>query len=404
MKRIAFVIMMLVCTFASQLEAKTIHWLTFIDTTDPNVGEVDLNTRKILYSRWIDVVNATLKEQGYDIDVIDVYGSKTSPENCKNIVNDLDCGSDGEDIVVFYYIGHGTENTNTSVFPLMLMAQSNPNKFIPLEWVHDTLRKKGARFTLTIGMCCNARQGAPGKIAPSFSVNYGNAYVDSNMSESIKKMFLNYRGDLIVASASPAESSWACNSNIGPTDFFTLNLLIQFVNELPEKSNPDWLSMLEEVKNSVSEDVRTCEDIQRRFPGTTQTPFWKSKNGISSASRPRQTTPTPPPTPKPDTDDRTIMKTQLDRVLSYISSSNVDANQRMAAVSKIKPAFSNDLVVRIMSQDGNIVVDKESISTFLGRISTDSGLLMNVSVVDFGVAQDGRINSLKVREVIKKRK
>ena len=235
MKRIVFVIMMLVCTFASQLEAKTIHWLTFIDTTDPNVGEVDLNTRKILYSRWIDVVNATLKEQGYDIDVIDVYGSKTSPENCKNIVNDLDCGSDGEDIIVFYYIGHGTENTNTSVFPLMLMAQSNPNKFIPLEWVHDTLRKKGARFTLTIGMCCNARQGAPGKIAPSFSVNYGNAYVDSNMSESIKKMFLNYKGDLIVASASPAESSWACNSNIGPTDFFTLNLLIQIVNELPEK-------------------------------------------------------------------------------------------------------------------------------------------------------------------------
>lgn len=404
MKRIVFVIMMLVCTFASQLEAKTIHWLTFIDTTDPNVGEVDLNTRKILYSRWIDVVNATLKEQGYDIDVIDVYGSKTSPENCKNIVNDLDCGSDGEDIIVFYYIGHGTENTNTSVFPLMLMAQSNPNKFIPLEWVHDTLRKKGARFTLTIGMCCNARQGAPGKIAPSFSVNYGNAYVDSNMSESIKKMFLNYKGDLIVASASPAESSWACNSNIGPTDFFTLNLLIQFVNELPEKSNPDWLSMLEQVKTSVSEDVRTCEDIQRRFPGTTQTPFWKSKSGISSASRPRQTTPTPPPTPKPDTDDRTIMKTQLDRVLSYISSSNVDANQRMAAVSKIKPVFSNDLVVRIMSQDGNIVVDKESISTFLGRISTDSGLLMNVSVVDFGVAQDGRINSLKVREVIKKKK
>lgn len=404
MKRIAFVIMMLVSTLASQLEAKTIHWLTFIDTTDPNVGEVDLNTRKILYSRWIDVVNATLKEQGYDIDVIDVYGSKTSPENCKNIVNDLDCDNDGEDIIVFYYIGHGTENTNTSKFPLMLLAQNNPNKFVPLEWVHKTLLKKNARLTITIGMCCNARQGAPGRIAPSFSVNYGNAYVDSNMSECIKKMFLGHKGDLLITSASPAESSWACNSNIGPTDFFTLNLLIQFVNELPEKSNPNWLSMLQEVQAQVKEDVRTCEDIQRRFPGTTQTPIWESKNGIGSASRPKQTTPTPPPTPKPDTDDRTIMKTQLDRVLSFISSSNVDANERMAAVKKIKPAFSNDLIVRIMSQDGNIVVDKESISTFLGRISTDSGLLMNVSVVDFSVDQAGRISSLKVREVIKKRK
>jgi len=390
--------MLLFAAFTAQVEAKTIHWLTFIDTTDPNVGEVDQNTRKILYARWIDLVNASLKDQGYSVNPIDIYGSKTTPKNCKDIVNDLDCSSD--DIVVFYYVGHGTENSGTSKYPLMLMAQSDVNKFVPLSWVHSTLKKKGARLTITIGMCCNARQGAPGRIAPSFNVNYGNTYVDQDMSESIKKMFLNYKGDIIITSASPAESSWACDSNIGPTDFFTLNLLIQFNNILPDKSDPDWESMMKEIKASVSEDVRTCEGIQRRFPGTTQTPIWD--NNLSRVDRPKQTTPAPPSTTPSTPNDKTIMKTELDRVLSYISSSNVDETQRISAIEKIKPAFADNLTVRIMSQDGNVVVDREDITRFLGRISTSS-LLMNVSVVDFNVNQNGQISSLRVREVYKKK-
>lgn len=398
MKKLSILFMMLLGITATQVQAKTIHWLTFIDTTDENVGEIDQNTRKILYARWINLVNASLKEQGYNVNVIDIYGSKTSPENCKNIVNDLDCGS--EDIVMFYYVGHGTENSNTSRYPLMLMAQSNVSKFVPLSWVHNTLKKKGARLTISIGMCCNARQGAPGRIAPSFGINYGNTYVDQDMSESIKKMFLNYKGDMIITSASPAESSWACDSNIGPTDYFTLNLLIQFNNILPDKNNPDWENMMREIKQSVYDDVKNCEGIQRRFPGSTQTPIWDCN--LVAANRPSVTHPTPPTTTNKNKDDKTIMKTDLDRVLSFISSANAGEQQRIAEVEKIKSKFASDLTVRIMSQDGNVVVDKESISTFLGRIATSS-LLMNVSVVDFSVNQNGKISSLRVREVYKKK-
>lgn len=409
MKKLAILFLMLLGVMTTQVHAKTIHWLTFIDTTDPQVGETDQNTRKILYARWIDLVNATLKDQGYNVNIIDVYGSKTSPEYCKNVVNDLDCDRDGEDIVVFYYVGHGTENTSTSKFPLMLMAQSDVNKLIPHDWVHKTLKSKGARLTVTISMCCNARQGAPGRIAPTFSTNYGNTYIDQDMAECIKRMFLNYRGDIKITSASPAESSWGCDSNIGPSDFFTINLLDQFNNVLPTKSNPDWKSMMSDIKKDVYEDVRSCEGIQRHFPGSTQTPYWEcagvSEGNLISTSRPSVTKPTPPDiideTSK-SKDDRTIIKTELDRVLSFISSTNIDQQQRISAIEKIKPAFA-DHYVRIMSQDGDVVVDREDISTFLGRIAT-SRLLKNVSVVDFNINQNGQINSLRVREVYKKNK
>ena len=44
--------------------AQTIHWLTFIDTTDPQVGEIDVNGRKVLYNHFVNVINAALQEKG----------------------------------------------------------------------------------------------------------------------------------------------------------------------------------------------------------------------------------------------------------------------------------------------------------------------------------------------------
>lgn len=386
---------MLCLLFSAETYAKTIHWLTFIDTMDRNVGEIDKSSRQLLYSRWIDLVNSTLKDNGYSVDIIDVYDSKTTPENCKTIVNNLDCGA--EDIVVFYYIGHGTENTGASRFPLMLMGQVNPNKFIPLSWVHKTLKSKGARLTVTIGMCCNARQGVAGRVDPTFSANYGNTYVSEEQSNCIKKMFLNYRGDILITSASPNESSWACGTPIGPTDYFTYRLIDQFNNELPELSNPTWNSMMESIKEDVYNDVSNNVGLQNQAPGSTQTPIWEAK--LTSASAPSPTTPDKPNTER--VSDKSEMLNTLTNVMSYLSSTKVSPKERIALAGKIEQAFTSNAIVRIMSQDGNLVVDKENISIFLGRIAT-SRLLENVIVVD-ATANDSGINSLRVREVYKKR-
>lgn len=388
-------IFMLCLLFSAETNAKTIHWLTFIDTMDRNVGEIDKSSRQLLYSRWIDLVNSTLKDNGYSVDIIDVYDSKTTPENCKTIVNNLNCGAD--DIVVFYYIGHGTENTGTSRFPLMLMGQVNPEKFIPLSWVHKTLKSKGARLTVTIGMCCNARQGVAGRVDPTFSANYGNTYVSEEQSNCIKKMFLNYRGDILITSASPNESSWACGTPIGPTDYFTYRLIDQFNNELPELSNPTWNSMMESIKEDVYNDVSNNVGLQNQAPGSTQTPIWEAN--LTSASTPSPTTPDKPNTER--VSDKSEMLNTLTNVMSYLSSTKVSPKERIALAGKIEQAFTSNAIVRIISQDGNLVVDKENISIFLGRIAT-SRLLENVIVVD-ATANDSGINSLRVREVYKKR-
>lgn len=390
-------------TLMANLQAKTIHWLTFIDTTDGigtqegGVGEADKNTRKILYSRWIDVVNASLKDNGYNINTIDMYDGEATPENCRAIVESLDC--DASDIIVFYYIGHGTENTETSRFPLMWLENGTHDRLIPLSWVHNTLKNKGARLTITIGMCCNARQGALGRITPSFNKNYGKAYVNDGIAEYVKEMFLEYKGDLIVASASPNESSWGCYSTLGETDYFTLHFVNQFTNIISGKSEADWQKMLAAVKNNVFNDVKNCVGIQRQEPGATQTPIWE--NNLTSTSRPNETKPTEPKTSSTN-GEKSKYISALNDAFAYITNSNIEAIERIRCADKVKSFFSSDLIVKVLSQDGNTAVERVPIDKYLGRISTNR-MFQNVSVADLELG-DGIINSLHVREVLKSKK
>lgn len=401
MRRILF-IFALSFTLMTGLNAKTIHWLTFIDTTSKepdgsnDIGSADANTRKILYSRWIDIVNAALKDNGYNINTIDVCDGEATPENCKAIVEALDV--DADDIVMFYYIGHGTENTQTSRFPLMVLENGTHDRLVPLSWVHNTLKGKGAKLTITIGMCCNARQGAIGRVAPSFSRNYGKAYIGDGNAENIKRMFLDYKGDLIVASASPDESSWGCNSTLGETDYFTMHFINAFTDIMNGNNDADWQDMLTTVKNNVYNDVKNNAGIQNYKRGATQTPMWE--NNLASTNRPHKTKPVEPKTTTPtNTDQKAKYVSALNDAFAYITSSNVDAAKRIACAEKIKSVFASDLIVRVLSQDGNVAVSRKSIKDYLGLISTNR-MFQNVSVADLSI-ENGLITSLSVREVIK---
>lgn len=391
-------------TLMTNLQAKTIHWLTFIDTTDKGdsiknngVGETDKNTRRLLYSRWIDVVNASLKDNGYNINTVDMYDGNATPENCKAIVESLDC--DASDIVVFYYVGHGTENTGKSRFPLLQFENGSHDRLVPLSWIHNTLKNKGVKLAITIGMCCNARQGAIGRMTPTFSRNYGKAFVNDGTTEAVKEMFLDCKGDLIVTSASPTESSWGCSSLLGETDFFTLHFLSQFSNITSGTAEADWQKMLEAVKRNVYNDVKNCADLQKEQPGATQTPIWE--NNLTSTSRPKGTKPTMPKV-SGGNNDKSEYISMLNDAFAYITSSNVDAMERIRCADKTKPLFAGGLIVKVLTQDGNTVVERIPIEKYLGRISTNR-MYQNVSVADLEL-DNGKVNSLHVREVLKSRK
>ena len=66
MKKLVFITCLLFVILGTT--AQTIHWITFVDTTDRRVGKLDINGHEVLYNNFINDVNAALAEKGYESD------------------------------------------------------------------------------------------------------------------------------------------------------------------------------------------------------------------------------------------------------------------------------------------------------------------------------------------------
>lgn len=372
--------------------AQTIHWLTFIDTTDDNVGAIDVTGRKVLYNRFINVINAALAEKGYNSDIQDFYGNLTSPENCKRAVETLRCRP--EDIIVFYYIGHGgrsvADDDKAHPYPSMWLAQNNPSKMIPLEWVHNTLKDKNARLTATIGMCCNVKQNLPVLRTPTFAINYGNASLSQNQLTSIQDMFLNHKGDFILTSASPRQSSYGAHTPMGDMDLFTAEMVLEFERQ-SAKGNMTWQSLFDNVRKSVNEKSKS-----------EQTPMFANNITSNKASKPSadRKTPVRPAVTGIDLSDSNVVGNLLTENLDFIIDPGQSFDDRIAVTERLMPLFADNAQIKIVGQDTETVIDKEPIRNFMGRIATSRILL---KVVPISYKWGDRILELTVKEYYKEK-
>lgn len=378
--------------------AQTIHWLTFIDTTDKDVGQCDVTGRKILYDHFVNIINSALAEKGYKSNIQDIYGSALSPEKCRQLVQQLQCGEN--DIVMFYYIGHGTHGVSgNGDLPLMLLGVDGDqyNRFVPLAWVHKQLKQKNPRLLATIGMCCNAIQQFPRGIDASYSPNYGNTYLTNQQKKAVQKMFLETKGDIVVASASPGQLSSARNTPFGVMDIFTAALVVNFEAYMAE-GELAWIPLFNAVRQVINQ-----------ISGGEQTPFFK--HNLTACSAPSPVTRTRPVEVKPTTQnvstsestsnaDGLQMLNDLAQSFDFLISTQQPEEKRISYEQSLNRIFASDAVVRVMSQDGNYVVDRSSAKDFLGRLAT-SRILLKVIPISVTV-KDGKITSLKVKETYNK--
>ena len=370
--------------------AQTIHWLTFIDTEDSNVGAIDVNGRRILYDHFINLVNAAISEKGYKTNIRDIYGKELTPQKCKEVIANTKCGPD--DIIVFYYIGHGTHGTvGGDVWPMMFMGQDNPNYLVPLKWVHDQLKAKGARLTTTIGMCCNVYQGINRRQTPTFAVNYGNTYLTDTEKQAIQDMFLKHKGDFLLSSASPGQSSIGVDTKeFGPMDLFSF-ILVKIFEDYASEGDIEWTELFTSVKDYIHKATQG-----------EQTPIFVSN--LSNVSAP--STPAPANTPvkvtprAPQTSGSSDLMNLVGVALDNLIDSRQTETARIAQASELEKIFTPNAIVKVMSQDGNIVIDKSPAEDFIGRLTT-SRILLKVAPVDI-VISGNKISEMKVKEVYKK--
>lgn len=387
-----------------QMNAQRIHWITFIDTTDKNmdalgvdhgVGQMGENIRQILYGHWINVINAALAPKGYKSDIRDFYDDRTSPKNCKSVVENLLCNP--EDIVVFYYVGHGARSIHdTSEYPQMYLAQKNEKECIPLSWVHEELKKKNARLTITIGMCCNVyNEVLSTKQGVAFAPNCGRAYAEINEVANIQKLFLENKGDIIISSSEKGQPSWGGDfKEIGEIDFFTYCLIANFGEEVMKSPEPSWDNLLANVQNDVN-DLTLELSKKPKSIITEQIPIYDVN--VEESEQPVF----------PDIDDRKEeITTDPDKleflnditdVLDLIISTRRMGTDRIESAEFLKKYFADNAEIKIVGQDRDVIVDKESPESFFGRISFTKRLL-KVIAVDVEVNNAGKIQTMKVKE------
>lgn len=426
----------LMCIFAN---AQTIHWLTFIDTTDPNVGRIDVYGRQMLYGYFINEVNAALESKGYKSDIQDFYGARVTPENCKDAVEMLSI-TNPDDIIVFYYIGHGVRPATDSdymkehPYPQMCMAQHDEDKFIPLEWVDEQLSAKGARLSVTIGMCCNSvGSNVSIKDEPNFSPNYGATYLSSNKIKRIQELFLNTKGHIIATSSSPRQTS-GCVQVDGPQpchpmiamqnpqwfrDWYSFAICCFFQTQLDKYNKTlNWDDFLGMISGFVDSNTRGAQtpiyDIYPAKVTSTPEPSKSSQTTKSSELvKPKPVTEkqiedtqnkqTPSQTiQKGDDGSRDWINELTNHLSTLINVSLADSERQALEIKLSEKLFAENAVVKFLAQDSDTVIDKAEASDWLGILATNpNGRIIKVIVEEGTFDANKKIKTLKVREIYK---
>lgn len=355
-------------------------------------------------------MNAALNKKGYKSDIQDFNGVQVTPENCKMAINMLNASQD--DIIIFYYIGHGGRPSTDAgymrshPFPQMCLAQKDQTKFIPLEWVDEQLKAKGARLTITIGMCCNNLDSRISvKDAPDFSPNYGPVTINSKKLQAIEDLFLNTKGHIIATSASPSQTSGCMLGSMGApiSDLYTFALcyLFQQLDKYPQMT---WDKFLNAIRYSVNEYSRG-----------TQTPF--HKGSLVAATKVGDKTP-PVPTEKdivktrkeqiPNSTKRqgdrkaTDWINELSNHLSILINTKLSFNERQRLEQSLRSLFSDAAKVKFMGQDSDRIIDQMTVKDWLGILATNpNGRILKVVVTEGSFDNDKKIQGLKVREIYK---
>lgn len=377
-----FLTLCLSCLLYSYIaNAQRIQAIIFADTNDSSIGQgvqVNRNNMKLFINEL--AAGLGMSESLMPIKVYDGYNCTNS--NLKQVIKNFSC--DSQDIVIFCYFGHGGRSYNDpSEFPQMCLGSNNQADFVPLEDVRDAIVKKGPRFCLVLGDCCNSYASGITKKRNVFNAA-GNTNISLGEAETLQKLFMGFKGAIIGAGCKKGEYSWI-NSKYG--GFFTSGFFYEFGNSL-KKGDSDWNKMFTNIQQSVL-------DLSKRAPGVgdkgyVQTPIFR----IDPYKK------TVVDTPKEKRDkvvDKPKIKDGIRSELVALADDKRSATSRINEISSVLRAFTSDAKIITVGRDLETTMSVESASEYLNRIST-AFRLKNFNIIE-KKEKDSKICYLKIHEI-----
>lgn len=181
------------------LHAQTLHGIIMADTDDAYIGAGCTTDIKLMNNQFEKIAEGI----GYKLKITVLTKETFTMEALYETIRNVDCKPD--DIIFFYYTGHGYNlSDRSSSYPLIQIKKqkdqlrSNP----ALDDIHAEICKKGGKFGITIGDCCNNVITAP--LPNTRDVI---AKVPRLTNDFYRKLFLENKGNVLITSARPPQFS-----------------------------------------------------------------------------------------------------------------------------------------------------------------------------------------------------
>ncbi|MBP3285905.1 MAG: caspase family protein [Prevotella sp.] len=383
-------LLLLVVGITNSIHAQYLHTIMFADTNDPKIGEGVLQD---FYSLSVEV-STIASATGMKLKSYYFKGDECSNRNLQNILDQLKTNE--EDVVLFYYSGHGTRAAqDNSDYPQMCLGSHYNSDFYPMEKVLKKLERQPARLKLIIGDCCNnIVNGVTPKDYEARSVTV----LSKEPVNVYNSLFNNNEGYLIASGSQKGETSINLGKNGGA---FTICLLGSLRNYASKGLEATWNDVMATAQAATK---HTTSDY-----GHQHTPVYavnihkETPTEVPSATTSTSTLQSQYQEPQNTAVDDGSNDVDMITLLTAIANENVSIEKRVKVQEKaLKGLFNHPNVkVEVVASNGSTIVATERASDFVLRLCTAHNLI-NLVEVDKTLDSQGRYTYLKVHEIYKK--
>jgi hypothetical protein len=223
------------------------HLVVVADTDDPDIGRGDSVDAQGIKREFETAANAIGVRFNYTL----ISGSSFNRGAVVNTLNGLSPGSN--DIIVFAYTGHGFryDDDDTDPYPRFYLGrnrQSPDGNSLQASEVFNALKRKTARLNITIIDACNSEVGTR---KPRYETGVALKVSDAGINgKAVATLFLNSRGNIIVAAASKGEKS---RTNAETGGYFVHSFLeaFKYQTSLVNSSSPSWRTIISNSKSDA---------------------------------------------------------------------------------------------------------------------------------------------------------
>ena len=225
-----------------------IHFILVANTEDPRIGSSVKKDVNNIYSEIKDVSTFLNLPLNY----VEISGSKFGKANVETALNNLKPGPD--DIVIFYYSGHGysNEEQSTRLYPQFDLRQSRFEDItvatLNVADVYDKIKAKNARLNLIISDCCNSSLGTLKPEGKSFALTAKSLL--SWDKSFCSNLFMKSKGSILATAAKKGQYAYG-NTDVG--GYFTSNLITSMEKYLSkfQGTTPSWDKIIAEAQTTT---------------------------------------------------------------------------------------------------------------------------------------------------------